>query len=301
MRNLSKYLGICCSQVHQIFSKRLGTDWEIKFRSSRWNIDETIPIKIPPLIVREEIINRVKARLEANNTSKHGQLKNKYLLGRMIFCRQCGYALVGAEFHGHLYYRHRHQADRRCSAFGSIRADIIDNPVFNDIFEVVGDVTRIRESIEKDLPDLEKQKLLSKQLDLCRGDLLKLDAQQRRLIDSIANGIIENEEASEKISEIREKDLILKQTMNKIKVQLDSMRLKNTLICRLNFCKDNGNHSGKVLGIEKRWPLKISERFCRNCFPKEHPMADVQVFTLNMINTIRKVSGIIKLKGIFLI
>lgn len=220
MRDLAKYLGICCSQVHHTFAKRLGADWEIRFRSARLNIDENVPIKIPPL-VSEENIDKVKARLEVNKTCKHGQLKNQYLLGRMIFCRQCGYALVGAEYHGHLYYRH--QAYRRCSAFGSIRADIIDNPVFNDIFEVVGDVTRIRESIERALPDLEKQKLLSKQFDICRGDLLKLETQQRRLIDSISNGIIENEEASEKISEIREKNLILKQTMDKISVELDSM------------------------------------------------------------------------------
>jgi len=220
MRDISKTLGRSWGQVHYIFTKCLGENWQIKFSNENLNINETVTFKIPPL-VSEDIIQKVREKLEANKTWSHGQLKNNYLLGRMIFCGHCGHALVGAEYHGRLYYRH--QAYYNCGVFNSIRADEIEDRVLNEIFENFGDTYSIEESIKRALPDLDKVKLLNHQMKTFKRELRTLVTQRGRLINAIADGAITNDDASNKIREIKDKESIICDNIMKIQAQLDWM------------------------------------------------------------------------------
>ena len=220
MRDISKILGRSWGQVHYIFTKCLGENWQIKFNSKKFNIKETVTFKIPPL-VSEDIIQKVREKLKANKTWSHGQLKNNYLLGRMIFCGHCGHALVGAEYHGHLYYRH--QAYYNCGAFNSIRADEIEDKVLDEIYENFGDTHSVEESIKRSLPDLDKIKLFNKEVEEFKSDLRILEVKRNRILNAIADGVITNEDVSKMMTELKSKESVLHENIVKIEFQLNSM------------------------------------------------------------------------------
>ena len=131
------------------------TYFDINFNFFRLKIDETVKMKIPAL-VDDDTIKRVHARMQTNKTStRHGFIKNRYLLNRLILCDQCGYALTGAAYHGKLYYRHTR---RGCKAFGSIPARLIEDEVLSELIDTVGDQVKMREAAQRAMPDLQRKK-----------------------------------------------------------------------------------------------------------------------------------------------
>jgi len=104
---IAKTLGISGPYLQTVLSKRSGENWEIRFKSDRLKIDETVKFKVPRLLP-QKTIDAVIEQAQSNKTYTHGEIKNKYLLSRMIFCDQCGYAMYGKTISsGKKYYIHR--------------------------------------------------------------------------------------------------------------------------------------------------------------------------------------------------
>lgn len=219
MKTIAPSLGVCWSQTHYIMSKCLGSDWSIKFTSKKLNINETVKFTIPAL-VPEEVIKKVKARLQENKNVRHGQLKNQYLLGRMIFCNGCGFALTGAQYHDHLYYRHQ---ARGCKLSWAIRADRIEDAVFDDLYRAFGDAVKSREAMENAIPDPWKRKALEGQLFRCQRDLAKNEQQKNNIIDAIADGTLSKPEAQDKLSQFRQTETALLKEAGQVEGQLASI------------------------------------------------------------------------------
>ncbi|OPY09236.1 MAG: hypothetical protein A4E66_01760 [Syntrophus sp. PtaB.Bin001] len=218
--DLPKILNRSVSSVWRIFTQGLGDSYQIVFKSERFNINETVTLKIPR-IVDDETIEKVNKQLSANRLYKHKHLKNKYLLSRMIFCENCGFALVGVTNAGYSYYRH--QPFRRCSSFASVRADVIENLVLTDIINNFGDVAELEKSMKMAVPDLEKRKELEKQCEILNSDLEKITVQKNRIVKSIANGTISDDDAKSEMKALKEKEAFYQEEIKKIDLQLETI------------------------------------------------------------------------------
>ncbi len=82
--------------ITRCLRERCGTSYTMTFRSKELAIDETISIKVPPLLP-EGLIRKVCQRMDAKRTYLHGTPKNEYLLGGRVFCALCGCNLTGAD------------------------------------------------------------------------------------------------------------------------------------------------------------------------------------------------------------
>ena len=103
---VAKMIGLHRSTLWRIFSGSCGDTWEVRFRSPRVRIDQTITLNVPPLL-SPETIKKLKERIESSKTYGHGPLKHQYLLARMVFCKKCGYSFFGQSNRaGTRYYRH---------------------------------------------------------------------------------------------------------------------------------------------------------------------------------------------------
>jgi DNA invertase Pin-like site-specific DNA recombinase len=220
MKTIAPSLGLSVTQTHYIFARCLGSDWSINFSSKKLNIHELVKFTIPAL-ASDETIMKVKARLASNKTTTHGQLMNSYLLGRMIFCEKCGFALTGAQYHDHLYYRH--QGSRGCKKWGAIRADRIETAIFDDLYRAFGDAVKSREAMENAIPDPWRRKSLEDQLSRYLRDLMKNEQRRNNIIDAIADGTIPKPEAQEKLSQYRVTENELLRESNQIEQQLASI------------------------------------------------------------------------------
>ena len=93
-RELGKRYEMNPSNIHKTLTKRCGTKWVINFneKSLRKVISEEIEV---PELLSESTIQRIKEKCKARRTWQHGSQKYEYLLSRIIFDKDTGYALTG--------------------------------------------------------------------------------------------------------------------------------------------------------------------------------------------------------------
>ncbi|HPQ22265.1 MAG TPA: recombinase family protein, partial [Saprospiraceae bacterium] len=220
LRTIASFYKMNLSNLHKLLNKTSGDTWEVHFVSKRFRIDETIPIKVPRLL-EQDVIDKIKKRLESNKTFTHGQLKNKYLLSRMIFCDECNYAIFGQACHnGKLYYRH--SRDRGCNNFDYIPADIIEGAVIEDIFEMLGDLPRIEQATKAAIPNLKEMDELRREIEQAEKELQKIKKMKDNLIDSVENGELYGDDIKERMGKHRETEALLRS-----KIDLGKSKLKN--------------------------------------------------------------------------
>ncbi len=200
-----KLAGMNFTNLWKILNHRSGEEWECKFRNARLNIDETVILNIPRLL-DDEVIQAIKEKAAANKTYQHGEIKNRYLLSRMIFCKKCGYTLLGqTNNNGNQYYRHPRYRKHPCELKNWVPADKIGNAVLEAIFTMFGDQDRIEQAIRKASPDLDKAQAMLAEVEDLKKQKAETIKQRDNLVDMAADGTLSREEITRKITPIRER------------------------------------------------------------------------------------------------
>jgi site-specific DNA recombinase len=186
---IAKETGVNAAGLLRTLTRRCGTTWEQEFQPKELDIHERFETSIPALLP-PETIRAIHARVAANKTYHHGQAKNKYLLGRMVFCGTCGYALHGATTrHGRRYYRHGiKELQRSCTAATSwVRADDLEDAVLRHLFNTFGNPAAVEKAIAAALPDLDAARQLQERMARLDGWIVK-ETQGQEKVGRLAMG-----------------------------------------------------------------------------------------------------------------
>lgn len=208
------------ANLHKILTKRCGGLWEIEVRSDDLKIHERVKMEIPPLLP-DSIIAAILKKADANRTylHGHGRVKYHYLLGRMVFCKHCGYTMFGQTNHNGLrYYRHAHtKRERECNIPKTwINADELEDIVMRYLFECFGNPKAVEKAIEKAIPNLEKIREYQKQLERIEGELNKVKLGRERILRLVANGSITERDATNQLNELKQKEMSLQNKQQQI-------------------------------------------------------------------------------------
>lgn len=202
--DISKVLGINFSNLWKVLTTRSGPEWQITFKSPKLNIDETVTLQIPPLL-DAETINAIKHQGKANKTYQHGQMKNQYLLSRMVFCKHCGYTLSGQTNHnGGQYYRHPRHRKKECCVTSWVPAKALGEAVLVALLQTFGDRERIEKAMQEAIPDFSNIKQMQDELIHLENKKKTVIQNRDRLVKLAATGALSDEEISEQIQSIRE-------------------------------------------------------------------------------------------------
>lgn len=217
--------------------KRSGDTWEQRFTSKKLGIDETVQTKIPRLLSKATIA-QILERSESNKTYTHGLAKNSYLLSRMIFCEACGFAIAGHPApDGTLYYRHARHGD--CKTFNSVRADLIERHVIDDIFRMLGDRPAMEAAAKAAIPNLAELEELKTGIEEAEKELVRIKKGKGRFIDGLAEGTIAKEDIKEGMIRLKEREALLLAEIDIAKVKCatiptkEEVNRKSTLLLRL--------------------------------------------------------------------
>ncbi|MCF8307424.1 MAG: BREX-1 system adenine-specific DNA-methyltransferase PglX [Bacteroidales bacterium] len=220
---IAKSLGMNTANLWRILKERVGSQWKVQFNNERLNIHEEITMEIPPLL-DDETIKAVQERSEANRTYKHGQIKNKYLLSRMIFCKNCGYALCGTTTSsGNRYYVHHAHSRKKCNNPRWIAAQEIESAVVIQLVQTFGDVERLEKAMRRAAPDMQKIDGLQTEKTELEKDLKTLEKQKGKIIDAVADGLFDKTEIENKLNSIREKESAKQNRIYAIDAELESI------------------------------------------------------------------------------
>jgi site-specific DNA recombinase len=207
MARLAEELGVNHSSLHKTLTKRCGSTWEQKFVCDKLNINETVVTEIPALL-KPEVIQAILARVAANKTYEHGKIKNHYLLGRMVFCEQCGYTYFGQTNHGERrYYRHLHaKRKRRCkSSKGWVRAEELEDAVLRHLFNTFGNPAQLERAIERALPNLDAHRRHQERLAELDALISKEKDGRQKILKLVRRNVCGMEEAEQQLKESQER------------------------------------------------------------------------------------------------
>jgi site-specific DNA recombinase len=203
MMDIARILEMSVSNLWKVLNHRSGSAWECQFRNKRGNVDETVTIKVPPLL-DEKTITAIKEKGQANKTYTHGETKNRYLLSRMIFCTECGYTLFGhTNQNKKRYYKHPRYRKYKCPLKKWVPADRIEPAVLLYLFDMFGDVEKIEKAIERANPDMEKIEKMREELTGLKEKEDRVIKEREQLVKMTAKGIFTDEEADKNIKQIR--------------------------------------------------------------------------------------------------
>lgn len=207
MANLADEYGLKHWHLHKILTQRCGPVWVQNVRCKELGIDEQIETQIPPLL-DEATIRKVLLRIEANRTYAHGEIKNRYLLSRMVFCSHCGYAMFGqTNANGARYYRHAHaKRERPCDVEKTwIPAADLENTVIRYLFEMFGNPASVQRAIEDAIPDLEQVKKSRERLTRLDCELEKIGRGRDQLLGLVESGDVSPAEVRPRLRALQER------------------------------------------------------------------------------------------------
>ena len=254
--------GMSYTNLNRILNKDCGSQIIQRFNSKRLNIHADVPTTIPELLPRE-MIEAIHKRAEANRTYNHGQAKHKYLLGRMVFCGTCGYALFGATNtmgKKRPYYKHHpeNRIKRKCQhCKKQIPCKELDEPVMAHLFDMFGNAAAIQSAIEEATPNKEKVEESRRKLSRVGLEVEKLEGQIQRATKLYMKGTITEGQADKEILPVREQlkmlNNVLEQTSESIADLPNAKTIQST--AKLIADKRYLNHNYDEMSFEDKRAL----------------------------------------------
>ena len=216
-------LGMNQTNLWKVLNHRSGDKWEVRFRAEGLNIDETVVMAIPPLL-DEATIAAIHEQARANRTYKHGEIKHRYLLSRMIFCAKCGFTLFGqTNVNTKRYYRHVKHTKGGCHLKKWVPADLMENSVLIHLLTTFGDVERLQKAVERATPDMAKIEKLADEQGTLSQELKKIDGQMEELVDAVADATLPKSRVKKRMEKLLAREGHLKDRLETIEAQLENI------------------------------------------------------------------------------
>jgi site-specific DNA recombinase len=189
-----------------------GRSAEPRVSSSAVAVDQKEWVFVPaPVIVDKALFNAAQEQLRENRTrARLGLRRLGHLLQGLTCCALCGYAFYGKTTHqrgkGRIlmdfrYYRcsgtdaYRFGGERICSNT-QIRADRLEH----EIWESVCTILKNPGSLEEKNQDVNQREASPENVDTLRAQLQKLQHGMERLIDSLAEGVIDKDQFTSRMN-----------------------------------------------------------------------------------------------------
>ena len=265
--NIAKTLNMGYSNLHKRLKHQCGDKWTVAIKSKHFNINEEITLTIPRLLP-EETIRKIHDMMQANRTYRHGRngeriTKNRYLLGRMIFCDHCGQTLSGfASPKGKRYYRHfpdRTQNPTKCPHNKFIHAAELETAVLLHLVSTLGDKAKIQKAIKAANPDLTKLKALHNERKKLNDQLKELEKQKDNIVDMVAKGGLSVDYVKKSMTKLKDKETAINSRLtivdNEIQNMPDEKRSKRLAEWSKKIIYDSTKNNPKII-FKRPWEWK---------------------------------------------
>ncbi|MDB4442096.1 recombinase family protein [bacterium] len=220
LKQTSEALGLNRAGMRKTLLERCGETWYQNFHSDSLKINESIPTEVPRLLP-DDMIAAVKLRLQQNKTIFHGQMRNKYLLGRMILCVHCGKAMFGLTSKGKQYYRHAN-----CENLKSIPAATVDEAVLVHLFSLFGNRAAMEQAIQAAIPDYSEIDKLETRKNQMEQELKQIKADRSHLLGLAKKRVIEDGDLKEEMDKLRDRESTLRVQLAEINQKLSNIPSK---------------------------------------------------------------------------
>jgi site-specific DNA recombinase len=175
--------------------------------------DQWISISVPA-IVSEELFGAVQEQLAENRRRSRASMRGaRYLLRGLLVCQQCAYALHGCRMYDksangdkryYTYYRcsgtdpFRFGGQRVCGA-KLVRADLLDEAVWEDVCSLLADPQRVAEEYERRMASRSSHGDAQWSIEHLQESLRKVKRGMGRIVDAYEGGWLEKSDFEQRM------------------------------------------------------------------------------------------------------
>jgi site-specific DNA recombinase len=209
------------SSIYRILRNQIYTGRYI------WNKTE---INLPDLkLIDTETFNLAQAK---HNSVTRKVIKYQYLLTGLVKCGNCLSSYYGNPCHEERYYRCSAKDNRKQCNAKLIRADKLENVVWNLLYETIKNPKLIIEQLNQ-LKEQQEKNDTTKEIESIERELINLQAQEKKLLDIYCQGVISIEDFKAKKNEIQQKFIKQNQAKEEMKAP-DNLITEETI---KEFCQ----------------------------------------------------------------
>lgn len=240
LSKLAEEYGQNHANLCKVLRERCGTEWVLTFDAPEFNIRETIPLSIPPLLP-EKTITAVKNRLNANRTYGAGKPKDDSvrLLSGYVRCATCGYVMFSQKNpEDRNYYRHAHTPRKKACKHHPrpwIRAELIEKQVIDRLFKMFGNSAALEAAVKSAIPDCGELETSLKKIET---KLEKVAKDRAKILTLVERDALTLDQAEAKLNEITTHESALRQERDKINASLAHLPDLNRV--RLHVIRQDG-------------------------------------------------------------
>ena len=251
--------GMDGSGLRNILMNRCGDTWSQKFKKQKKDengntVYDVYETKIPRLLPKP-VIKALHQKAAANKTFTHGDIKNHYLLSRVIFCGHCDYSLFGqTTTSGYTYYRHTSKKHPNKSAKKCNRKDKcnhvptkdVEDTVLAYLYDMFGNPAHIQQAVERAIPDMKKVEGDRRRLIEITALLKQVNKKRNSLMDAVCDEVFTKQQIKSKADELNSREE---------KLANEEQRL-NERLANVPSSKDVKNVSMKIAIVKRGAKLK---------------------------------------------
>lgn len=262
IKSIAATLGFNRSTLYTILTQQCGTVWDVRFRAPDFNIDETVTMKVPPLLDKKTI-DRIHAQVDQNKNHRRGNRKWFFLLSGFVFCKHCGVRYnVYRNQGGKKYYRHRKvKSNEHCHVPKVLPAPEIENAVLLQLLATLGDPERMEQALARAEPDMEKRTALLDEREDLEAKLKKVEQAKDFVIDQVADGILGKEETRKKMTKLRDEESAITERLAVISQQVDTIpdpeHIRRASKLGLAVARHVARDPKKLFSKDPAWKLKL--------------------------------------------
>lgn len=203
--------------------------------------DQWIPIPLPNslIVIDQKTFLLAQQQLKRNSVLSPRNAKREYLLKGLVKCAHCGSPFHGTPCHGKYYYRCGNRSRtfplaRECKQSSMVKADDLENAVWNTFCEAISNPKLILDQIERfQSESTDKNNNLQFDLDALDSKMTYIQKEENRLLDAYRENIIDMDQLKSQMPKIKEK---MNEVVNKRQDLLNSReKFKEQTLSRENL------------------------------------------------------------------
>ena len=186
--------------------------------------DQWIEIPVPP-IIEEDIFYLSQEKLESNKKHSPRRTIEPTLLQSMLVCKSCGYAYYRTSTKTSkrklYYYRclgsdnYRYANGRVCQN-KPIRQDYLDELVWNQIVELLGNPELVRFEIHRRIEEIKNVNPTKQRKESIEKEIVRIEKSIRKLLDAYQEDLLQLDELRERMPQLRRRQNTLRAELRDI-------------------------------------------------------------------------------------
>jgi len=255
LRKAADQVNMTHTNLHKILHNTAGSTYTQRNVCKLIGVDESYTFKIPKhaRILDDKTLKRVLEAIERNKTITGRKPQKPYLFSGMLRYddhRQKAFATL-TKPSGLKYYVYRGDTVRPKQPLWYIRADQLEDPIFDRIAHYLSHYTKFEEGVSGGMEKVDAKKQLENEIEGYKQELRSVENRIERVITQVEEGYLSGKKVKTRMSKLEKEETELETIIAEKQLELEQLpsaeEIKEAQLAVHNFVERKYTKKGKLI------------------------------------------------------